>query len=246
MPNTVLVTGGVGPVGRLIVGTLRDRGTRVITYDPFPHAGDDAFQGDPNDLERLAKVLRDSGSNRVVHAATAALPQASWMAPPADEDGGDLPGAIAVMEASRLAGRIERVVTFSPPPDEDREVYDADAGQPSAVEQMGDVYRDRGLSVISLRVPAIYGPGIRLPTPLLAMIRDAIAGRAVETDAMRLVHARHVTEAVVDVLDRAGDDAVFEIAGGGAQNVEELASLVSRALRTSALGHSHDRGSKLV
>ena len=73
LPESTVVTGGNGRIGRLVVADLRARGCRVISlarsHGAEPRADDISI--DLTDSQRLAEIVAQSGATEVLHLAAA-------------------------------------------------------------------------------------------------------------------------------------------------------------------------------
>src|SRR4051812_45942279 len=109
---TTLVTGGLGYLGRYIVGLLGDH---VVSYNrDFWDAavpGVEFVQGELFDIPRRAQTIERLGVTRVIHTAAMSHPELS-LDMPITTFAANVDGTLALLEAARLT-RVRRIVSFS-------------------------------------------------------------------------------------------------------------------------------------
>ena len=225
MPTT-LVSGGAGYVGRFIVDVLLEHGHAVTVMgrrEPPPglFVAPVKFVAGTLDPDRDQSAAF-AGVDNFVHAAFDHLP-GRYRGGEGDDPAGfrqrNVDGSIALFGHARAAG-VRRAVFLS-----SRAVYGTqppgtrldEAMRPHpdtlygevklAVERRLHAMADEGFAPCSLRVTGVYGPAGRgCPedkwTPLL---RDWLAGEAVEPRAGSEVHGEDVGTAVATVLDAPAD-----------------------------------------
>jgi UDP-glucose 4-epimerase len=113
--DAVMVTGGLGFVGRHLVTRLAGAGERVVSYNrDFAESEEDrvtCVQGELYDIPRLVRTLRDHDVDRIVHTAAMSHPELS-IDLPITTFAANVDGTVHLLEAARLAG-VRRVVNFS-------------------------------------------------------------------------------------------------------------------------------------
>ena len=67
--STILVTGGLGTVGKVLVGTLRRRGHTVTVSGPDHHHADDYVRCDVGSFMQLARLFQNARFDYVYHLA---------------------------------------------------------------------------------------------------------------------------------------------------------------------------------
>lgn len=245
---SVMVTGGLGFVGRQLVPRLADGGEQVVSYNrDFAAAerdGDVAVQGELYDVPRLVRTLREHRVDRIVHTAAMSHPELSIEFPIATF-AANVDGTVHLLEAARLAG-IGRVVNFSSecayghherPLDEDAPLRPTTPYGVTkvATELLGHVYADLyGVDVLSLRITEVYGPGNRMPQVLKEMLQAGLAGRPFRLDAgadhrFQFVRVEDVAAAAEHALRAdARRQRVYNVTGGRQVTLAEAAEIVRR------------------
>jgi UDP-glucose 4-epimerase len=244
--SAVLVTGGLGFVGRYVVRALRDGGRPVVSYNrDFSESEDGvvAVQGELFDIPRLVTVLREHRVDTIVHTAAMSHPELS-LDLPITTFAANVDGTLHVLEAARMAG-VRRIVNFSSecayghhedPIDEDAPLRPTTPYGVTkvATELLGRVYTERyGVDVVSLRVSEVYGPGNRMPETLKELLQAAHAGRRYVLGRggdhrFQLVHADDVAAAAIAAATCNGDHrTVYNVTGGSQVTLHELARRVA-------------------
>ena len=115
MAGAVLVTGGLGYVGRHLVSALAERGDRVISYNRDYAEGSppgvEFVQGELYDIPRLVDTFSRHAVDRVIHTAAMSHPDLS-IDLPITTFTANVDGTLHMFEAARMAG-VKRVVNFS-------------------------------------------------------------------------------------------------------------------------------------
>ena len=189
---TTLVTGGRGLVGKHLVTQLLGLDEQVVSYnrdfaiDDRP--GLSMVQGELFDIPRLLSTLKDHRVDRIIHTAGMSHPGLS-IDFPITTFSANMEGTLSVFEAARLSG-ISRVVNFSSECaygnlEAGLPVHEATKPNPTtpygvtkvAGELLGGVYNENyQMSVVSLRITEVYGPGLWMPSLLADMLRAVLAG----------------------------------------------------------------------
>jgi UDP-glucose 4-epimerase len=246
---TTLVTGGLGYLGRYVVGELRDHGGEVVSYnrDFWGEAtpGVHYVQGELLDIPRLVQTIERFGVARVIHTAAMSHPELS-VELPITTFAANVDGTLHVLEATRLGG-VRRIVSFSsecaygnrrePLVTEDCRLEPTTPYGVTKVtgELLARAYNARyGFDITSLRVTEVYGPGNRMPQYLCELIDAAVDGRTYRLAAgadhrFQFVHVRDVAHAAVLACEVASLPLeAYNITGGSQVTLGEAAATVAR------------------
>ncbi len=245
---SILVTGGMGFIGRYIVRALASSGIRVISFNRDYADSTDPLvrtvQGELYDLPKLVRVFRDEKVTAVIHTAGMSHPEIS-IDLPITTFTANVDGTLHLFEAARMAG-LSRIVNFSSecvygnheePIDEDSVCA---PNTPYAVtkvttELLGGVYSNLyGLDVVSLRLTEVYAPGLRMPEILKDMALAVANGTEFSlpeggSHRFHFIHAEDAARAAIlaaqspNIRRRA-----YNISGGRQVTIDELASLLRR------------------
>jgi UDP-glucose 4-epimerase len=245
---TVMVTGGLGFVGRHVVHELAEAGTTTVSYNrdfsQHEHPLVTAVQGELFDIPKLVRTIRDHDITAVIHTAAMSHPEIS-IELPITTFAANVEGTLYLLEAARLTS-LTRIVNFSSECAYGHQplntaVTESACPTPNtpygvtkvATEHLGRIYNDLyGLDVISLRVTEVYGPGLRMPEVLKDMLTAAVRGRpfALPEGAahrFQFVHVLDVARAAV--LAAQADEpkqSVYNISGGSQVTLEDLADTI--------------------
>jgi len=247
MTGTVLVTGGLGYVGRHLVSAVAERGDRVVSYNrdyaEGSPSGVEFVQGELYDIPRLVNTFSRHEVDRVIHTAAMSHPDLS-IDLPITTFTANVDGTLHVLEAARMAG-VKRVVNFSSecaygnvdgPVTEDSPL---DPTTPYGVtkvttELLGRVYTNLyGMDVISLRVTEIYGPGNKMPEILRDIIRPVLDGEPFMMGTggdhgFHFVHVQDVARAAILAADCVRRErSIFNITGGSQVTLSQAGEMIS-------------------
>lgn len=233
---TTLVTGGRGFIGKQLVKQLLDSGTKVVSYNRDFSVDErenvTAVQGELFDIPRLTQTIRDHDISCIIHTAGQSHPGVS-VDIPVTTFAANMDGTLSVFEAARMAG-VARIINFSSECsygnlDESIVVDESTKPTPTtpygvtkvAGELLGNVYNTNyGMSIASLRITEVYGPGLWMPSLLCDMLRSAIAGRrfVLEEGADHLFQFVYVDDVARAALLASRSDtlkqASYNVSGG--------------------------------
>lgn len=261
LPESVLVTGAGGFIGRHLVVALRSAGVDVV--------GDTDANDDLVDVTNPQQVNAMMGRHKpgaVVHLGGISGPMLAADRPRSVVDV-NIGGTANLLEAARLTGTRQFVFASS------NAVYGNNPGaldeqttmlNPSSVygvtkvsgEQLTTVYgRDYHMSTIALRICSVYGPGRSTHCIVRSFIEDALAGSvsrvAFGADLPRqYVHIDDVVGAIGAALctDPKPAGMAINISGGEVLTVGDIAGIVTELLPTARIefGHGPDPDDKDV
>ena len=248
--SSTLVTGGMGYIGRIIVKQLAEQGQHVVTYDrDYSDARSSsitAVQGELYDLPRLIRTFEKHDVDRIIHTAAMSHPDLSVELPMTTVVA-NIDGTVNLFEAMRIGG-VKRVVQFSSETvygHHDGPIDEASPTWPTtpygvtkvAVEHFGRVYRDLyGLSIVSLRVSEVYGPGNRMPQVLRDMLKTILRNRPFRMASggdhlFHFVHADDVARvAVLASRSESLESSIFNVFGDRPWRLADAARLVKKLL----------------
>jgi UDP-glucose 4-epimerase len=249
--TSVMVTGGLGFVGRHLVRRLAADGHRVVSYNrDFSDSADPAItsvQGELFDIPRLVRTLDEHSVECILHTAAMSHPELS-VELPLTTFAANVQGTLSVFESARMSA-VRRIVNFSSEcayGHQEADLVREDARlrpiTPYGVtkvttEMLADVYTDLyGLDVLSLRITEVYGPG----NPMPEILREMIAA-AVHDEPFALEHGAEQRFQFVHVEDVAGaahaaafatapSQRVYNVTGGSQVSLADAATLVHELL----------------
>lgn len=249
---TTLITGH-GLVGARAIGLLRARGEDVVVYDlapPEPGRGVVPVAGDLRDAPALAAAVRRHRPDRILH--TAALLTPAGVIQPDQTVQVNVLGTLNVLEAARLSAvpRViftSSIVVYDPAVKSSRVHEDHPLGPRTvyaatkcSAEMLGRAYaRSFGLSFLSVRFAAVYGPAVRPGGGVSRVIQEtlgaAIAGGRATLKRrwpgrQELLYVEDAASALVaaGLADAPRHDA-FNVGSGQPVTVAELGAAIGRA-----------------
>jgi UDP-glucuronate 4-epimerase len=221
-PQTILVTGTNGMLGRPLAARLAAEGRTVIGFDlALPPGGDPGFSvdiGDLRDSKAISTLFDRYGFDGVVHCGGISGPM---VAPnqPLDVCAINFSATVNLLETARQRD-VSRFVYCS-----SIAAYGAAAGSSPVTEDGAfrptDVYgatkaagdalihayrEEHGLNGIALRIARVYGPGRTTTSYIRTLLEDALAGRPTRPpgdgrDSYQYVYRDDVVAALALALD---------------------------------------------
>lgn len=265
-PHKVLVTGGLGYLGRHVVRALLGAGREVVILD---HSDREASASPRcrvvrDDFRRVGDhpdVLKDSAC--VVHLAWSSVPATSAQDPVADVQD-NVAGTVGLLEACVRHG-VPKIVFSSSggtvygrhqylPIDEVHPTRPANlhGAMKRSVEAYLDAwYETRGLDYTALRIGNLYGPFQRYRTRFGAVstfIRQVVREEEIEIwgDGKVIrdyVFVDDVVSAVVAAVEQTFEEKVFNVGTGRGCDLNELVAIIERAAgRKAKVRHESPRG----
>ncbi len=255
MSRSVLVTGGLGFLGRHLVRRLALEGATVTVVDGLVTGG--SSEGMPAGVRVLVEDLRTCGSLEGIVADAAVVfhlaGQASHsrsMHVPAEDLANNYEATLALAEAHRRSRSTARIVFTST-----RQVYgrpmrmpvdvahtpappDVNAVHKLAAEHLLAVYATvHAISSARLRLSNVYGPGQRLDAELGfvgVFLRRALDRRPIEVygDGSQTRDLTFVDDAVDAIVRAAALDGVWNV-GGFSHTVREVAETLAALAATT-------------
>ena len=204
MTRTVALTGGTGFLGAAIIEALRERGDNIRALARNPRKltglGIEVIEGDLDHTQALDALA--AGAEVVIHCAglTHARRDSEFTAVNVD-------GAGAVAAAAAKAGaRLVHISSMAAR----RSVCSTYAASKRASE---DAVAAAGGEHVSLRAPAIYGPGDSATLPYFKLVRSGLAPEPAADPAPRasILYVGDVAEAVISAAEEAPSGGVYEI-----------------------------------
>lgn len=249
---TVLVTGGLGLVGRQTLELLAAAGRSAVSYDRVAPREDTvagvAYEtGDLTDVPRLVETVQRHGVTAIVHAGAASGPMVRAEAP-FEVCQWNIMGTVAVYEVARLF-TMRRVVSCSSnavyghtgpgPVTEDRALHPLSVYGATKVagEALAEAYAVQfGLEVLALRLGHVFGPRRTTADDICTMLRAALDGRPLSypaggAQASHLLYVTDAAAALVAALDApAPRSRVYNVAWEGTFTRHEIAATVERVV----------------
>jgi nucleoside-diphosphate-sugar epimerase len=249
--SKVLVTGGLGFIGRHLVSALLSLGKEVIIVDNLSTASGEAI---PSDVTFIQADVRDprqitraaQGTELLFHVAANASGTLSVENPRFDFETNAL-GTFNVLEAALRvgAGKVVYVSSASVygrpqrvPIDEE---HPANPFVPYGASKLcGEVYcrvfsRTYGLPVVISRPFCVYGPGENPKTALVEVsryLRWHLNGRPIpivgdsDRKTRDFVHVRDLVQGLLLMADRAPSGEVYNVGSGEEVSMRELAEII--------------------
>ncbi len=247
---SILVTGGLGYVGRYIAKELARRGQEVVSfnrdYAELKLAHVTAVQGELYDIPRIVDTIKRYSVERIIHTAAMSHPDLSIELPITTVTA-NVEGTVYLFEAAKMGG-VSRIVNFSSEVvyghidgvvKEDASLMPTTpyAVTKLATEHFGRVYNQLyQMQIISLRVGEIYGPGNRMPQILRDIIKAVLRGErfTMPNGGDHRFHFVHVEDVARAAILAAGATShrgcVFNIAGGGQWSLHEAVQLICKMI----------------
>lgn len=248
--SAVMITGGLGYVGRYLTKKLSEQGVQVVSYNrDYSEAKSEfmtAVQGELFDIPKIVRTLHEFGVDRVIHTAAMSHPDLS-IELPITTVSANIDGTIHLLEAMRMAG-VKKLVNFS-----SEAVYGHVEGvvneqapaNPTtpygvtklATEHFGRVYNELyGMEVISLRIAEVYGPENKMPQILRDILKAVHRGEKFTLPSggdhrFHYIHVEDVVRAVLlaaDAKDIKG--SVFNIAGDRPWRLHEAVDIIRKLM----------------
>ncbi|MBW1990664.1 MAG: NAD-dependent epimerase/dehydratase family protein [Deltaproteobacteria bacterium] len=249
----ILVTGGLGFIGRHLVRALLDLGKEVVILDnlatvtdPSPPAGSTLIKADIRDSRKVAEAVRGTAPELVFHVAANASGTVSVEEPRLDFDT-NARGTFNVLEAS-LAARVTRFVYVSSASVYGRPQYfPMDEGHPRSPfvpygtsKLTGEVYTSTffttyDLPTVIARPFCVYGPGENPRTALVEVgryLRWHLNHKPIQIvgDKHRktrdFVHVSDVVRGLLLVADKAAPGEIFNFGSGEEVSMLQLAEII--------------------
>jgi nucleoside-diphosphate-sugar epimerase len=219
---SILVTGGLGLLGRQTLELLAAAGRVAVSYDRAAPAGDtvagvEYVTGDLNDYPHLVETVRRHEVEAIIHTAAASGPMVRAEAP-FEVCQWNIMGTVAVYEVARLFG-LRRVVYCSSnavyghtgrgPVTEESPLHPLSVygATKAAGELLGESYAAQfGLDVLALRLGHVFGPRRATQCYVREMVRNALEGGATVypdggAQASHLIYIKDAAAALVAALD---------------------------------------------
>ncbi len=241
-----MVTGGTGFIGSYIVKELLERGYTVVSYNR-DYSGEKSngviyVQGELFDLPRLLTTIQSHGVRRVIHTAAMSHPDLS-VDMPLTTIAANIEGTAVIFEAARLS-QVERVINLSsecavgPTNDEIGISPTLSPTTPYGVskattEMLAGVYRTLyKISVTTVRITEVFGPGNKMPQVLHEAIVAALRKEPLVITGgdhpFQFVHVTDVAKAVVQLLECVRcPEAVYNITGQTRMSVREATDIIA-------------------
>lgn len=247
----VLVTGGMGFLGRHLLPALLEAGKEIRVLDlyeaPWKQSGVAFFRGGLNDADVLGQAL--DGCDTVFHLASSTVP-ASSNADPARDVHDNLVGTVNLLEACREAqclrivqassgGTVYGNITVDQvPEDHPTDPISSYGIVKLAAEKYLAMYgRLYGMKTASLRIANLYGEHQRHDTGLgaiAAFAHRALTGQPIEiwgdgTVERDFVHVADVVAAMLSAAKADTPGLVANIGSGRSASLNEIIEKIAKA-----------------
>lgn len=250
---TVLVTGGAGFVGSHLVDALTARGhdVRVLVrpttdrrnLDPARVtfvAGDVA---DPSGAAQEALAAAATGAAVVYHAAGITQASSAEQFERVNAGGAERMAVAAARAGVRRFVLVSSQAAAGPNPgpeprtetDPDRPVGAYGRSKLLAEQRVARVAKEaaggRGLEVVTIRPPAVYGPRDRAFLTLFRLVRGGVVPlHAPGAQTLSLIHAKDLAEGLVGAAGNGTSGALYYLTDGTPVTSARLVDEIARAL----------------
>jgi UDP-glucuronate 4-epimerase len=245
MPETILLTGAAGLIGRAVHRMLRERDDRVIAIDR--NGGDGIIVCDLTEVHRLHEL--GSTATAIIHCGAISGPMVARENPHLIVQS-NVVGTANILELARVR-RMRRVVACSSvsaygntpagldlvPEDVPLRPTSVYGASKAAGEHLLDGYAlQHGIDGVSIRPAWVYGPGRTTECGIRTMILDAQAGRTTHFPFGRDFHRQyvHVDDVATALVLALGMEKLprrsYTITGGSYITLAEVAQTVKRVL----------------
>lgn len=268
----VFITGGAGFIGSHLANRLHDLGHHVRVLDDLSSGdpmllrpGINLTRGDVRDIPKLWSLLQ--GVDIVYHLAARVSVPASVLYPREYNDV-NVGGTVALLEACRDVGSVQRVVLASSatiygnqPVQPVNEALLSRPAVPYAVSKLAaeqylfNIGSLSGFEAVSLRIFNAYGPGLHLPPahpPVIPHFMQQIIGRGSVVifgdgeQTRDFVFIDDVVNALINAADAPGvDGEIINVGSGKETSLNHLVNLIGAVVggtRPHVLHNSEQSG----
>lgn len=230
----VVVTGGTGFIGSHLVRALVDAGDEVSAVSRQRREGSDArwFTADLSDLASTRKVFDAVKPEVVVHLAGFVSGSRDLAAVPASLQDNVLASVNVLVESARLGARVLLAGSMEEPRASDRAPASPYAAAKASVAAYAAMlHRLHALSVVTMRLFMVYGPGQRDRSKLVPYVVSSLLDGVPPQLSSGIrpvdwIYVDDVVRAFVDVAARA--DLAGEVLDIGSGELTTIRALVER------------------